>query len=63
MDYPQDCIRICKVALDHGYYITPLEAQKIWEIYSDSMCASWLILPTSDEDLWFDIRRVFNDST
>ena len=56
LDYPKDCIRVAKVALDNGYYITPTEAQVLWGEYSDSRCAGWIMMPNDDEEIWQNIR-------
>lgn len=49
--YPDDCIRIVIQMNQLGYDCTLREAQELWEDYSDSCCAEWLILPTSNEEL------------
>jgi hypothetical protein len=59
LEYPEDCIRIAKVALDYGYYITPTEAEILWNEHSNSMAAGWLYLPKKDSDIWYDIRGYF----
>lgn len=55
LQYPEDCERICKVALKHEYLISPIEANFFWEKYSNSMAASWLTLPDNDSDVWKSI--------
>ena len=41
-------INVCK---QNGYIVSKGDARKIWENYSDSVAASWLILPEKDEDI------------
>jgi len=52
IEYPEDCIRIKRVLLDHGCDASLWECEKMWKEYSESMCAGWLFLPESDEDLF-----------
>lgn len=53
--YPEDVKRIIKVAMNNGILLLPLEAEKAWEEYSDSMAACWMTLPKSDDDVWFSL--------
>ena len=47
-----DCERIQRVMKEaYDLDITLHTAQWIWEDYSESYCASWLYLPTPDEEL------------
>lgn len=59
--YPDDCIRISQVALSRGWYITPPEAERLWDDVSESVSAGWLILPDDDEELWWQIRGYFEN--
>jgi hypothetical protein len=54
--WPADCERIQRVVRSKGYDLTLRECEDIWAHHSDTMCAGWLLLPTEDEDLWFDIQ-------
>ena len=51
-EYKDDSIRIVKVAFEHGIILTLKQAEDVWELYNDSMCASWMGLPETDEELW-----------
>jgi hypothetical protein len=49
--YPADIERIVKVCADAGYAIEGWTAEAAWDWYSDTRCASWIVLPRSDKDL------------
>lgn len=51
-EYRSDIERIVKVAFSHGVVLTLGQAERVWEEYSESSCASWLFLPDSDDELW-----------
>lgn len=46
-----DCERIVKATRNEGYELTLKQAEEMWENFSEAYCASWLILPESDEKL------------
>jgi hypothetical protein len=50
--YPGDVSRIRKVAKSKGYYLTTKQAEKVWQLYSNSMSAGWIRLPDDDQELW-----------
>ena len=50
--YLYDCERIVEVFEKRGYSISITDAQTIWEDYSNSMAAGWLMLPADDNDLF-----------
>jgi len=50
--YPSDVKRICDVAISHGIVLSPQEAEKAWEEYSDMLCAGWINLPEGEEEIW-----------
>lgn len=57
--YPEDCLHICKVAAIHGLTITPSQAEKIWEEYSNSYAAGWLLMnydESSDSTIMYAIN-------
>ena len=56
-----DCKRIARVSFDHNIYITLDEAHKIWDEYSDRVCAGWIFLPDSNDDLWDCISTLMED--
>lgn len=57
IDYPKDCLRIQKVCLQKGYYGDVTECEDIWQEYSTELCAGWLFLPKTDEELWLQIEK------
>lgn len=57
--YPKDLKRIVKVFADRGYEISEQDALSAWELYSDSMCAGWLVLGTDDDFVFYNIRSYF----
>lgn len=50
--YREDCERIVRISMMHGYNITLGQAEQVWDDYSDSMAAGWMNLPESDEEVW-----------
>lgn len=48
--YTNDIDRIVKIFADRGYEITHEEAVRAWECVSESLCAGWLNLDSSDDD-------------
>jgi hypothetical protein len=57
VDYPKDCLRIQRVCLEKGYYGGISECEDIWQEYSTELCAGWLFLPDTDEELWLQIEK------
>ena len=51
-EYPDDVSRIQKVLADRDLEATLKECEEMWQKYSDSMAASWMILPRKDEDVF-----------
>ena len=51
-EYYTDIQRMIKVCNDRGINISPKLAKKLWSRYSDNLCACWLYLPDSDEELF-----------
>lgn len=47
-----DIHQIMQVALNHGIVLSPIEAEKAWNEYSESMAAGWMMLPDSNEEIW-----------
>ena len=48
----QDCIRIMEILNKNSVVCSYYEAYIAWDNYSDSLCASWIILPESDEEIF-----------
>jgi hypothetical protein len=61
LDYPHDCQRIVEVLASHGYHCTLEQAQDLWKDYSDHYAAGWLILPESDEDVFYSVSSLFEE--
>jgi len=53
--YPSDVRRIVAVAAEHGVILSAVEANAAWEEHSDMLCAGWLFLPESDDELWAEL--------
>ena len=43
--YQSDCAVIVEAFARQGYEITEEQAREMWEMNSESVCASWLMLP------------------
>ena len=56
--YPEDVERIVKILAERGYRATNHQANQVWDMYSESMCAGWMILPENDEEV-FDCIRLY----
>ena len=52
-EFPEDCDRIIKLADEHGWDLSTADAVTVWEFYSGWLCAGWMGLPESDEELWW----------
>lgn len=56
--YPEDCKRIRQVLRDRGFNLTFKECEELWEYYSDSYAAGWLILDShSDNDIHYAAQQ------
>lgn len=49
VDYPDDCMRIQKVANRMGYDLTLRDAEVLWERHSDDHAAGWLFVREDDD--------------
>ena len=47
-----DVKRIQQVLLDNGYSSLLEDCERLWDNYSDDMCAGWMGLPEDDEELF-----------
>lgn len=50
-----DCVRIQKILAERGYRASLSDCEKLWDRFSDSMCAGWMILNENDEDVFQNI--------
>jgi len=57
--YPSDVSRICDVLRDRGFRADRGQALQMWENYSESMCAGWMILPEDDDVLYGELQHMF----
>lgn len=55
-DWPKDVTRIQRAIMRHGYACSRAEAQELWSLYSDGMCAGWLGLPETDDHIWACVK-------
>lgn len=51
VDYPEDVRRIVAALARLGWEATPVEAEDLWDTYSDTYAAGWLFLPEQDGEL------------
>lgn len=51
VEYPEDCIRIRNCLNIIGYDASLIDAENLWNKHSDDVCANWLYLPKTDEEL------------
>lgn len=58
-EYVEDTKRIVNVVMNHGIWINPLEAEQMWEEYSDTLAATWMTLPEDDSELWDILKEFF----
>ncbi len=49
--YRSDVIRISQALEDHDYDCSYWDAYKMWDNYSDSLCAGWINLPETDDKI------------
>jgi len=50
--YPEDCRKIQQVLRDRGYEASLSECETLWEKYSDMMCAGWMCLSDTDDEIF-----------
>ena len=51
--------RLQDVMLARGYYASSEQCEELWEMVSEDLCASWLVMPESDEELFSDVKVYF----
>lgn len=51
-NHPWDVTRVQNAIINHGFRCSRREAQRAWELYSDALCAGWLMLPADDAAIW-----------
>lgn len=60
LEYTNDIDRIVKIFADRGYEISHTDACRAWEMFSDCMCAGWMMLG-SDEQVFEDAFYYFEE--
>ena len=60
--YRSDCERIQASLLDHGYYATLEQCERLWELCSEDMACSWMVLPEHGEDIYKEIKHYFEEA-
>ena len=50
--YVTDVRRIVNVMKDKGIEITPKEANKLWNMYSDNQDEVWIVFPAIDDEIF-----------
>ena len=61
ISYLEDCKRIQKIFTDRGYDITIMQAEFLWEKYSAEMCAGWLCLLSSDDQIFKSVQGYWRE--
>ena len=61
--YPDDVDRIRKVLHEAGFDVSAGEAQRMWDEYSDSMCAGWMMASTYSDAQLLDILTTELDNS
>jgi hypothetical protein len=54
-----DCSTIVAAMASEGYLCSTEEARELWEMYSDSWAAGWLILPSDQKKIVESIKPFF----
>jgi hypothetical protein len=50
-EWVDDTKRVRRAIENIGYDVSLAEAERVWEGYSESMCAGWMRLPDDDSQL------------
>lgn len=59
--YVDDCKRLQRVAIDNQFELSLLQCQAIWTRYSEDWFADWLILPSSDLEIWGYMQELIEE--
>lgn len=60
-EFTEDSKRIQEILLTKGYELSLSDSESLWVRYSDSLCASWMTLPTQDADVFNVISTYLHD--
>lgn len=55
--YPDDVARMVRVLAERGFEASMIDVEAAWSAHSDDYCATWLFLPTSDDELADTLRN------
>ena len=55
-----DVLRIMQILANKGYICDSRQAEELWQKFSNSMAAGWMMPPTDDEEV-FDCIRAYID--
>ena len=58
--YFSDTKRIQRILLDKGYEATLSDCERLWQLYSESMAAGWMGLPSKDDEVFRCIEEYFS---
>ena len=50
--WAEDVRRIVKIMKKRDIEVTPSEAEEIWDLYSDDLCAQWIGLSDDDDEIF-----------
>jgi hypothetical protein len=59
--HPDDTQTIVRVIRAKGYECSPEQARELWQQYSRSFAAGWLVLPEDDEELFTIVNAYMVD--
>jgi hypothetical protein len=54
--HKEDIRRIKNILIEKGYNASMTHAEMLWDRFSSSMAAGWMILPESDDEVFNCIR-------
>lgn len=57
-----DVDRMIEVLEARGHTVSRADAHDAWKAHSESSCATWLILPDSDDDLVDELLRILDEA-
>jgi len=60
-EWLDDVRRIQKILLENDYEATLQECESLWNAYSDSMCAGWMMLDDIDYNVYMNISHYINN--
>ena len=55
----RDVSRILRILNDRGFTASPFDIRRAWEAYSEEFEASWLVMPSDEDQIFSIIMRYF----